>query len=186
MTPNDDTPTIADALAQAVQWLTSGQTDQGRALLAALIEAHPDVAEVHLLIAAELAEDRDWEGADAAFRRATELAPELLVARFQWGLLAHSRGELAKAREILAPLQHAEDASLAGYASAFVHDAEGQGSTARAALAQALEVPQSIPALANDMRRLLEQWTATADANASGTVADPLAARAFLDAYGKH
>lgn len=186
MISNDNPPTIADALVQAVQWLTSGQTDQGRALLAALIDAHPDVAEVHLLIAAELAEDRDWDGADAAFRRATELAPDLLVARFQWGLLAHSRGELAKAREILAPLQHAEDASLAGYARALIHDAEGQGGAARAALAQALEAPQSIPALANDMRRLLEQWNAATDTSPTGPVADPLAARAFLDAYGKH
>lgn len=186
MTSNDAPPTIADALAQAVQWLTSGQTDQGRALLAALVDAHPDVAEVHLLIAAELAEDRDWEGADAAFRQATELAPDLLVARFQWGLLAHSRGELAKAREILVPLQHADDRSLAGYASALIHDAYGQGGAARAAMAQALDAPQSIPALANDMRRLLERWTTAAESDASGPVADPLAARAFLDAYGKH
>jgi len=186
MNSNDAPPTIADALAQAVQWLTSGQTDQGRALLAALIDAHPEVAEVHLLIAAELAEDQDWIAADAAFRRATELAPDLLVARFQWGLLAHSRGELAKAREILAPLQHADDVSLAGYASALVLDAGGRGESARAEMAQALNAPQSIPALANDMRRLLERWTTAAASDPSGPVADPLAARAFLDAYGKH
>jgi hypothetical protein len=49
-----------------------------------------------------------------------------------------------------------------------------------------LEAPQSIPALANDMRRLLEQWNAATDTSPAGAVADPLAARAFLDAYGKH
>jgi hypothetical protein len=114
------------------------------------------------------------------------LDPVLLVARFQWGLLAYSRGAFAKAREILEPLQHAGEPSLAGYASALIHDAGGQGAAARAAMAHALDAPQLIPALANDMRRLLAQWTSAAEAGPSGPVADPLAARAFLDAYGKH
>jgi tetratricopeptide (TPR) repeat protein len=186
MTSNDTPPTLADALAQAVQWLTSGQTEQGRALLLALAEAHPELAEVHLLIAAELAEDQNWDAAEAAFRRATELAPDLLVARFQWGLLVHSRGEFDKAREILLPLQDAADLALAGYARALIHDAEGQRDAARAAMAQALEAPQSIPVLAGDMRRLFEQWTAAAEAGPSTPVADPLAARAFLDTHSKH
>jgi len=186
MTDLETSPTVADALAQAVQWLNTGQTAEGRALLSAIVEAHPDVAEAHLLIAAELAEDQNWDAADAAFERAVSLAPELTVARFQWGLLAYSRDLRARAIEILEPLASASDPALAGYAAALVHDASGRRNDAIAALDSALAKPQAIPALTLDMQRLLTRWQSDLETTSDGLQADPLAAQAFLDAYGKH
>ena len=67
-------------------------------------EKQADNPHVTLLLAAEYAQIKMYERALDYFEKTTHLAPELLVARLQWGLLLMVLNRLDTAQEALSPL----------------------------------------------------------------------------------
>lgn len=168
----------ATTLRAAIALLSGGHQDEGVRLLQGLLDVVPDNAEAHFLLGAEFAELGLWDQAEAAFKRTVELAPELAPARFQWGLVCFVNGQLDAAREIFSPLTLGDDKALALYGEGLVRACDSQFEAAARSLRLGLAEPQAIPVLATDMARLAGEFESKAAAGA-----DPLAARAFLNAH---
>lgn len=128
------------------------------------------------LRAAEAAGEGRLDDAEAGLRRVVAEAPELATARFQLGQLLWVRGDTGKAIDVLAPLG-VGDSSLAAYARAIAAAAGGDVAVAAGELEAGLALPQDNPALAADMRRLLDRCR---DAAIPGT-----AVPRSLAAYGR-
>lgn len=124
-------------------------------MLQALVERAPDNAYAHYLLAAESAQLGLLDKAEAGFRSAIALAPELLMARFQLGQLLLLKGEMEQVASILAPLQSHGGPALAAYGAAFVALAEERVPAAIEQLEMGLSCSQDVPVLAQDMRQLL-------------------------------
>ena len=126
-------------------------------LLKALVDREPGHAYGHYLLAAQHAQLGLMERAEAGFRTAATLAPaDFPMPRFQLGQLLVLKGAVDEARDTLAPLTQGSDA-LAAYASALSSVAIEDIPSAVLHLQQGLERPQPIPALEQDMARLLQQ-----------------------------
>ncbi|MBD9477437.1 hypothetical protein [Pseudoxanthomonas sp. PXM02] len=126
-------------------------------LLKVLIEREPSHAYGHYLLAAQHAQLGLMDRAEAGFRTAAGLAPaDFPMPRFQLGQLLVLKGEAYEAREVLEPLTR-QGGSLAAYSAALSHLAAEDVPSAIEHLQQGLEQPQPIPALEQDMARLLQQ-----------------------------
>lgn len=126
-------------------------------LLKVLIEREPGHAYGHYLLAAQHAQLGLMDRAEAGFRNAASLAPaDFPMPRFQLGQLLMLKGKAQEAREILEPLTR-QNGSLAAYASALSDLAAEDVHSAIQHLQKGLEQPQSIPALEQDMARLLQK-----------------------------
>jgi tetratricopeptide (TPR) repeat protein len=136
-----------------------------------------DVFDLYLR-AAEAAEEGRLDDAEAGFRRVAAATPELPTARFQLGQLLWVRGAAEEAVAALAPLCDG-NSSLAAYARAIASAALGDIEAAMRELDVGLALPQDNPALAGDMRRLLDGLR-----DAPVPVADAAASHA-LAAYGR-
>lgn len=152
--------------------------------LKALVERDPRHAAGRYLLAAQHAQMGLMDKAEVGFREAVALAPEFPMARFQLGQLLLTRGAADEARAMFAPLA-SEPNAVGRYAAALSAAALEDRATAVAALQEGLAMPQEVPALTADMRRVLENLLAMGDAPQEQST-EPPAARMFLTGYTQH
>ena len=93
-----------DVLAAAVV-AVQGEPGEGLRRLAALIAEHPQDGRLRFLQGALLADQRQYGEAATAMRRAVELAPDFVLARFQLGFLELTSGQATAALAAWGPLQ---------------------------------------------------------------------------------
>ena len=157
-------------------------------MLKTLIERDPRHKYATYLLAAEHAQLGMMDRAEEGFRRSVELAPDFPMARFQLGQLYLVKNDGASAQAVLAPLTKlpAGDA-LSAYARGLIAAAEEDLPGAIESLRAGLACEQTIPALASDMQRVLNNLLALRDGPppaamvGSAGAASPL----FLSNYGK-
>jgi len=156
-------------------------------MLKTLLEREPGHVFATYLLAAQHAQLGMMDRAEAGFRAVVLEAPEFPIARFQLGQLLLVKGAVGEAQQVLAPLMDDRQA-LGAYARALHAAAVDDLATALAELETGLALPQDIPALALDMRRLHDQVQVAAaqaaisvDAPASSAAASAL----FLSNYGR-
>jgi len=152
-------------------------------MLKTLLEREPGHVFATYLLAAQHAQLGMMDRAEAGFRAVVLDAPEFPIARFQLGQLLLVKGVNDEARQVLAPLMDDRQA-LGAYARALHAAAVEDLSTALAELEAGLALPQDIPALGLDMRRLHDQMqVAAAQAAVPADAAAPSAL--FLSNYGR-
>jgi tetratricopeptide (TPR) repeat protein len=158
-------------------------------LLKTLLERDPRHVFGTYLLAAEHAQLGMMDRAEEGFLRTVELAPEFPMARFQLGQMFLVKGNATAAVETLAPLaQLPPGQALSNYAKGLMAAANEDVSDAIRHLQDGLSCPQEIPALASDMRRVLDNLLALADAGPQPpTEPTPTSSMAplFLSNYGK-
>jgi predicted Zn-dependent protease len=172
-----------ELLRLALDALRSGRDADAMEMVKTLLERDPGHVYAHYLLAAQHAELGLVDRAEVGFRAAMTLAPEFAIARFQLGQLLLVTGRSNEAQVVFAPLL--QDASALGaytraLTAAAADDREGAIREAHAGLA----LPQHIPALAEDMKRLLVQWQRAREAGASPGPS-PAAAPMFLANYDR-
>lgn len=139
------------------------------------------------LLAAQYAQMGMLEEAEAGFLEAMELADnDFPMPRFQLGQLLMVRGRPDEAIDVLLPLADTADPALRAYAGAFIAIGKRQEAAAGAALREGLQHPQSIPALADDMRRLLADLERRSAAPIEAPAVTGPAASMLLSNYQKH
>src|SRR5271167_2708654 len=84
--------------------IVQGDTGDGPRRLDDLISAYPEDPRLQFLKGSRLAGQGDYRAARTAMRRAVDIAPDYVVARFQLGLLELSSGEPIAAQETWGPL----------------------------------------------------------------------------------
>jgi len=138
------------------------------------------------LLAAEHAQLGMMDRAEAGFRKTVDLAPDFPMARFQLGQMHLTRNDGAAARAILAPLADLPAGqALSGYAKGLIAAANDDVGEAVRHLEAGLACEQEIPALAADMRRVLDNLRAVAGTAEPTAPTPPLAAPMYLSNYGK-
>lgn len=125
-------------------------------MLKTLLEREPGHVFATYLLAAQHAQLGMMDRAEAGFRAVVQQAPEFPIARFQLGQLLLVKGSPDEARQVFAPLTSDRQA-LGAYARALSAAAQEDLPTALAELEAGLALPQEIPALELDMRRLHDQ-----------------------------
>jgi tetratricopeptide (TPR) repeat protein len=151
--------TNADYIHELMQRLKDADGRQGAIqLLADAADAHPADARPLLLLAAEFAENRDMDRAEAAYAAALQRAPDFWIARFQLGLLQFTSARPAVARVTWAPLDSLEEQHpLRLFKRAFEQLAEDDFEGARDLLHEGIAANSANPPLNRDMERLLER-----------------------------
>lgn len=144
-----------ELIYMSLQAMNASRDEEAMALLAALLEREPEHAQGIYLLAAQHAQLGMLDQAEAGFRKAmTLVGNEFPMPRFQLGQLLMVQDRPGEAVDVLLPLTNAADPALRAYANAFIALAAQQVADAIAALREGLQHPQSIPVLADDMRRL--------------------------------
>lgn len=147
-----------ELLRLALDAMNTGRDAESLELLKSLLERDGANTYARYLLAAQHAQLGMMDRAEEGFRAVVSAAPELEVARFQLGQLLLLKGDAAGARAMFAPLAAAPAGqALGSYARALSAASVEDVGTAVSELQQGLSCAQDIPALAGDMRRLLEQ-----------------------------
>jgi tetratricopeptide (TPR) repeat protein len=172
-----------ELLRLALDAMNTGRDADSVVLLKTLLEREPGHGYGQYLLAAQHAQLGMMDRAEAGFRAALQVMPELQLARFQLGqlLLVQERGEEAKA--VFAPLVPASPGqALGAYARALTAVANEDVALTIRELQDGLDCPQDIPALADDMRRLLARLGGESPPPVTGgSPANPM----FLSGYGR-
>ncbi|MGO1000510.1 tetratricopeptide repeat protein [Lysobacter sp. CA196] len=150
----------ADLLRLALDAIQQARDVEAVRLLQRVLEREPDNLHVQYLLAIQHAQLGLFDRAEERLRAVLAVLPEFVVARFQLAQLLLMRGIAKDAREWLAPVETQAD-PLGAYARGLSAAAEGDFDRACAELEAALRLPQPVPVLAGDMRRLCEQWRET-------------------------
>jgi len=144
-----------ELIYMSLQAMNASRDEEAVELLAELLEGEPEHTQGIYLLAAQRAQLGMLDQAEAGFRKATALAgDDFPMPRFQLGQLLMVQDRPDDAVNVLLPLTNAADPALRAYANAFIALAAQQVADAIAALREGLQHPQSIPVLADDMRRL--------------------------------
>ncbi|MGH8049802.1 MAG: tetratricopeptide repeat protein [Arenimonas sp.] len=115
------------------------------------------------LLAAEHAQLGMMDRAEEGFVKTVELAPDFPMARFQLGQLYLVKGDAESAKNLLAPLaQLPAGQALSCYAKGLIAAANEDVNEAISQLQTGLTCEQEIPALAQDMQRVLNNLLALA------------------------
>lgn len=178
-----------ELLRLSVDALNNGREAEAVVMLKTLLEREPDNVHGLYLLAAQHAQLGMFDQAEAGFRRVISSGAALPIARFQFSQLLLLKGASEEASQVLTPLVEQSDA-LGAYARALSAAAREDLATSQSELLAGLSMPQDIPALAADMRRLQGQLS---ELIGSG-VASPAAAQGdaplsvapmFLANYGR-
>lgn len=157
-------------------------------MLKTLLEREANHVFATYLLAAEHAQLGMMDRAEEGFRKTVELAPDFPMARFQLGQIYLVRNDAAAARAMLAPLALLPASqAISGYAKGLIAAANEDVVEAILQLRAGMACEQEIPALAQDMQRVLANLEALAPesiAPASPLGASP-AAPMFLSNYGR-
>ncbi|MGO4263027.1 tetratricopeptide repeat protein [Lysobacter sp. TAB13] len=129
-------------------------------LLKTVLERDPGNLHAQYLLAIQHAQLGLYERAEERLRAVLSAQPQFVVARFQLAQLLLMRGTVKDAREWLLPVLE-QGAPLGAYAQGLLAAAEGDAARACGLIEAALLLPQPVPVLAGDMRRLCEQLRET-------------------------
>lgn len=124
-------------------------------LLKVLTGRSPGNPLAYYLLAAQHAQTGLMDRAEQGFKRAVELAPEFAMAHFQLGQLMLVKGDAAAAAHEFRQVR-SDDPAIACYAEGLCALAEERPVDALASLQRGLMLPQTIPALAQDMQQLVD------------------------------
>lgn len=152
-----DRHATADLLRLALDAIQQARDVEAVRLLQRVLVREPDNLHVQYLLAIQHAQLGLFDRAEERLRAVLAVLPEFVVARFQLAQLLLMRGTAKDAREWLAPVLDQAD-PLGAYARGLSAAAEGELDRACALLEAALRLPQPVPVLAEDMRRLCGQW----------------------------
>lgn len=170
--------------------MNAGRDADALVMLKTLLAREPGHAHAQYLLAAQHAQLGMLDRAEEGFRKLLATGAELPPARFQFSQLLLMKGAGQEAQSVLAPLVSKGDA-LGAYARALSAAAGNDLDAAVSELQAGLELPQDIPALTADMRRLSEQFSALLSdgdgAGSAGVDAAPAVpgASLFLTQYGR-
>lgn len=144
--------------------------------LRAAIENEPQKADLHYLLGAELAQQRNYDGAVLAMSRALELDPSLHSCRFQLGLLLLTMALPDRARAVWLDLENM------GSASALWHFKRGlealiedQFGACASWLRSGIELNDSNPALNRDMQLVIDRAIAALEQTPPASSGQPAA-----------
>ncbi len=127
-------------------------------LLANAADAHPTDARPLLLLAAEFAEHRDFDRAEAAYVAALQRSPEFDIARFQLGLLQFTSGRPAVAMMTWGPLDALDEQNpIFEFKRCFEHLALNDLESARNSLQKGIAANTSNAPLNRDMQVVLDR-----------------------------
>ncbi len=123
---------------------------------------HPITVEELFLLASEFAALGELDKAEAAFAKAVLLAPHMPVIRYQLGLLQFSSGRAALALLTWQPLLDLPDAqpqaqALAGFVRGYAALAQDDLALALSHFQAGLAHDVGNPALAGDVRKVIER-----------------------------
>ena len=156
-------------------------------MLKTLLERDPKHVLATYLLAAEHAQLGMMDRAEEGFRKTVQMAPDFPIARFQLGQMCLVKGDAAGAAAILAPLAGLPaNLALSHYAKGLIAAAGESASEAILHLQDGLACAQDIPALAGDMRGVIDRLIALGtDPRPMVASPPPSAAPMFLSNYGK-
>jgi tetratricopeptide (TPR) repeat protein len=156
------------------------------AMLKTLLEREPAHVFGTYLLAAEHAQLGMMDRAEEGFRRTVELAPDFPMARFQLGQIHLVRGEGPAAIAVLSPLTGLPaGVALGSYARGLVAAAGEDVAESVRQLQAGLQCEQEIPALAQDMQRVLSNLQSLSPADAAPVMPTANATPMFLSNYGR-
>lgn len=154
-------------------------------LLKTILERDPGNTNATYLLAAQHAQLGLVDRADAGFRQVLEASPGLAIARLQHVQLLMGQERLDDAATVIGPLLDLSD-EIGSYARALQASSAGRIDEAIRELDYGISLPQSIAALATDMRNLRKNLAAMAPmANSGPVVAVDAPAPMFLTGYGR-
>lgn len=148
-----DNPTLLRLALEAIQ---DARDVEAVGLLKSVLEREPDNLHAQYLLAIQHAQLGLYDRAEQRLRALLTAAPQFVVARFQLAQLLVMRGTAKDAREWLQPVLTQAD-PLGAYARGLLAAAQGDREGAYVTLEAALRLPQPVPVLADDMRRLCAQ-----------------------------
>jgi Flp pilus assembly protein TadD len=175
-------PAALDALIQ--QGLAASQAnrvDEALDLFRRASEQVPSSGLPHFLIGAELAQLGRMDEAEAAYANAVLLAPDLLMARYQLGLIQFTSGRPALALVTWGPLfQLPPENVLQHVVRGFAALAQDDFDEATSRFREGITLNHDNPALNNDLQMMLDRIatarnTASASPDAVPTPAAPTA-----------
>ncbi len=144
----------AELLHAALGAMRAERDADALVLLKSLVDRSPAHAQGQYLLAAQHAQMGLMDRAEEGFRLAAELAPEFPLARLQLGQLLLVQGRPEEAAVVLRAVG-GDDPAVRAFAEGLSALAEGRDDQALVALRTGLELPQAIPELSADMRRLV-------------------------------
>ena len=153
--------TAADYMNDLLLRLQRATADEAVDLLLEAADAHPADARPLLLLAAEFAQAREYDRAEAVYVAALQRAPQFTIARFQLGLLQFTSGRPAVATVTWAPLDELpEDDPLRLFKQAFECLKRDDFAGADALLKRGIANNTQNPPLNRDMQMMLERLAA--------------------------
>jgi tetratricopeptide (TPR) repeat protein len=174
-----------ELLRLSVDAIGGGRQADAMVLLKTVLLREPANTYANYLLAAQHAQLGMADHAEQGFRKVILGAPDLSIARFQYGQLLMGQGRNEEAADMLAPILEQVD-DLGAYARALSAAGQDRIHDSLRELDKGLELPQSIPALTIDMRRLREQLGGVTSQVASEVVAvNETPAAMFLTGYGR-
>jgi tetratricopeptide (TPR) repeat protein len=144
-------------ILRIAQAASQGREGEMRDLLTQCLQVHPGSGRANYLMAAELAEAGEMDGALVRFAMALEAEPQLHEARLQWALLLLTLGRVQAAIEVLEGFASiSAHPALQAFQLGLRHVAAGELKMAAAALRAGLALRHPNEPLANDMGALTE------------------------------
>lgn len=145
-----------ELLRLAVDAMTNGRDADAVVMLKTLLERDPGHVHAQYLLAAQHAQMNLFDRAEAGFRAVVANDSGHAMARFQLGQLLVMNGDGSGAIATLGPLTSQADA-LGAFARAMCAAANEDVVGAAGEIEAGLGLSQTVPALAEDMQRLLER-----------------------------
>ena len=140
----------------------------------------------HFLIGSEHASAGDMAAAEAAFANAVLLSPDFPLARYQLGLLQFSSQRAALALVTWSPLLSlGPGESLTHFVRGFAALAEDRFAECARHFSSGLACEGVNPAIAGDIRQVLEAVQGLASGESSGQGEEPAAGHVLLAGYGR-
>lgn len=144
-------------ILRIAQAASQGRESETRELLARCLRVHPESGRANYLMAAELAQAGDMDGALVRFATALEAEPGLHEARLQWAMLLLTLGRVQTAIEVLEGFASVSvHPALQAFQLGLRHFAAGELKMAALALRAGLALRHPNEPLASDMGALVE------------------------------
>ncbi|MCO7223699.1 M48 family metallopeptidase [Pleionea sp. CnH1-48] len=147
---------LEELMHLAIHASSNGRNDDAINYLKKAQEIDTENAHIAFLLAAEYAQIKMYDRALTLFEKTTQLAPELSVARLQWGLLLIMLEQSDNAKATLEPLTDLEEESpYKMFSKGLLALLEEQMDEAKALFAKGIESNHENEPLNNDFRRII-------------------------------
>ncbi len=179
-----------EILQVAISAINQDNHAEAISLLKFLLERDSNHVFANYLLAAEHAQIGMMDRAEAGFVKTVALAPEFVMSRFQLGQLYLVKGDVAAAKSTLEPLTQniGLSSELSFYAKGLIALADERMTDAIFELRSGLECVQEIPALAGDMKRILDNLSdldSDNEAVRDHAIVSPPPSSVYLSGYAK-